>query len=69
MANDAPGMKGYRSRNADGRLHGKRDDAHVGSIEKEYARDFGVRDDMHLGTLLKKEGTESLDELLRKHDD
>jgi hypothetical protein len=69
MANDAPGMKGYRSRNADGRLHGKRDDAHVGSIEKEYARDFGVRDDMHLGTLLKKEGAESLDELLKKHDD
>jgi hypothetical protein len=69
MAKDAPGMKGDRSRDKNGKLRDKRDDAHVGTIEKKYDRDFHVRDDMHLGTLLEKEGVESLDELLRKHDD
>ncbi len=65
MTKDAPGMKGYRSRNADGELRDKRNDAHVGPIENEYNVDFGVRSDMHLGTLMKQKEVESLDELLR----
>lgn len=67
MADDAPGMKGERSRNADGQLRQKRGDTHVGTIEKQYGVDFGVRSDMRLDTLLKREGVESLDELLHRH--
>jgi hypothetical protein len=63
---DAPGMKGDRSRNADGELRRKRADTHVGAIEQKYEVDFGVRSDMHLGTLLKRERAASLDELLRR---
>ena len=43
MAKDAPGMKGYRSRNDDGELRRKRGDTHLGTIEDQYGRDFGVR--------------------------
>ena len=43
MAKDAPGMRGYRSRNQDGRLRDKLDDTHIGTVEKQYDRDFGVR--------------------------
>ena len=42
MAKDAPGMKGYRSRNQDGLLRDTRNDKHVGTVEKQYGRDFGV---------------------------
>jgi hypothetical protein len=66
MAKDAPGMRGYRSRNEDGELRRKRDDTHVGTIEEQYGRDFGVRDDMHLGTLLEREGVASLNDLIKK---
>ena len=38
---------------------------HVGTIEKQYCRDFGVRSDMHLGTLLERTGLSSLNDLLR----
>jgi hypothetical protein len=69
MAKDAPGMKGERSRNADGQLREKRGDTHVGTIEQRYGRDFGVRSDMHLDTLLKREGAQSLDDLLHRHKD
>ena len=65
--NDAPGMKGDRSRTKHGPLRRKRDDTLVGTIEKEYDRDFGVRSDMELGTLLRQEGKESLNDLL--HDE
>ncbi len=64
MAKDAPGMRGYRSRNQNGELREKRGDTHVGTIEKEYKRDLGVRSDMHLDTLLKQTGSDSLDDLL-----
>lgn len=64
MATDAEGMRGYRSRNQDGELRDKRDDTHVGTIEKQYGVDFGVRSDMHLGTLLERTGQESLNDLL-----
>jgi hypothetical protein len=36
MEKDAPGMRGYRSRNEDGELRQKRGDTHIGTIEKQY---------------------------------
>ena len=64
MAKDAPGMKGYRSRNDNGHLRKTRDDKHVGTLEKQYNRDFGTRSDMHLGTLLEQTGMDSVNDLL-----
>lgn len=64
--NDAPGMRGYRSRDEDGELREKRGDTHVGTIEKEYDTDFGVRSDMRLDTLLEREDVDSLKELLTR---
>lgn len=64
MANDAPGMRGQRSRNQDGELRDKRDDTHMGTIEKQYDRDFGVRSDMQLGTFLRENGIKSLNDLI-----
>tara|TARA_R110001599_G_C11840308_1_gene619350 strand:- start:266 stop:475 length:210 start_codon:yes stop_codon:yes gene_type:complete len=63
--NDAPGMKGERGRNQDGQLREKRGDTNVGTIEKQYGKDFGVRSDMHLDTLLKIEGKDSLSKLIK----
>ena len=64
MAKDAEGMKGHRSRNQDGQLRDKRDDTHMGTLERQYGRDFGVRSDMHLGTYLQQSGYKSLNDLL-----
>ena len=64
MSKDAPGMRGYRSRNHDGQLRDKRDDTHMGTIERQYDRDFGVRDDLQLGNFLKREGVNSLNDLI-----
>lgn len=64
MANDAPGMRGNRSRNENGELRQKRGDTHVGTIEKIYGVDLNVRSDMHLNTLLQREGVQSLHELI-----
>jgi len=64
MAKDAPGMKGDRSRNKNGRLRDKRDDTHIGTIEKEYGVDLGVRSDMHLGEFLKQRQIKSLNDLI-----
>lgn len=64
MAKDAPGMKGYRSRNDNGPLRAKRGDTHMGTIEEKYGRDFGVRSDMRLDTFLEQKGVESLNDLL-----
>jgi hypothetical protein len=61
---DAPGMKGYRTRNDNGLLRDKRDDTHMGSIERQYNRDFGVRSNMHLGTFLEEKGVNSLNDLI-----
>ncbi len=65
MAKDAPGMRGIRSRNDNGRLRDKRDDTHMGTIEREYDRDFGVRSDKELGNFLKENGIESLNDLIQ----
>ena len=40
MAIDAPGMRGFRSRNEHGQLRDKRDDTHMGTIERQYGRKF-----------------------------
>lgn len=66
MSKDAPGMRGDRSRNETGELRQKRGDTHVGTIEQRYGRNFDVRSDMRLDTLLKREGAESLSDLLKK---
>jgi len=62
--NDAPGMKGCRSRNNNGLLRDKRDDTHVSTIEKQYGIDLGARGDMHLGTYLNKRNIKSLNDLI-----
>lgn len=62
---DAPGMKGDRSRNQDGQLRDKRDDTHMGTIEKQYNRDFGVRSDKELGNFLQENNITSLNDLIK----
>lgn len=57
-------MRGYRPRNQNGQLRDKRDDTHIGTIEKQYGIDLGVRSDMQLGTYLKQEGIKSLNDLI-----
>jgi len=57
-------MHGYRSRNEDGQLRDKRDDTHMGTIEKQYNRDFGVRSDKELGNFLKENNIASLNDLI-----
>lgn len=64
VKHDAPNMKGERSRTQSGQLREKRGDTHVGTIEKQYGKDFGVRKDMHLDTLLEKKGADSLNDLI-----
>ncbi len=61
---DAPGMRGYRTRNTDGELRDKRNDTHMGTIEKLYQRDFNVRSDMQLGTYLRVHKIKSLNDLI-----
>lgn len=67
MKKDAPGMRGYRTRNEDGQLSDTRDDKHVGTLEKQYKRDFGVRSDMHVGTLLEETGMASVNDLIHSN--
>jgi hypothetical protein len=64
MEKDAPGMRGYRSGNKDGELRQKPGETHIGTIEKQYGRDFDVRSDMHLSKLLEQEGVASLNDLI-----
>ena len=64
-SNDAPGMKGERSRNQNGELRDKRDDTYMGTIEKKYNKDFNVRSDMHLGTYLKENNIGKTKEVLQ----
>ncbi len=67
MSQDAPGMRGIRSRDENGQLRDKRDDTHMGTIEQKYNRDFGVRSDMQLGHFLEEHGFKSLHELLNSN--
>lgn len=63
--NDAEGMKGDRSRNQNGQLRDKRNDTHMGTIEQQYNRDFGVRSDKELGNFLKENNIKSLNDLIQ----
>jgi len=65
MAKDAAGMHGHRSRNEDGRLRDTRNDKHVGTLEKQYNRNFGVRSDMQVGTLLERTKLVSVNDLIK----
>ena len=64
MAEDAPGMRGDRSRNKNGQLRDKRADTHIGTIESQYGIELDVRSDMHLGTYLAQNNIESLNDLI-----
>jgi len=67
MSNLANGMNGDddRSRDNDGEVRHKRSDTHIGTIEQQYGRDFGVRSDMELGNFLKQNNLESLHQLIQ----
>ncbi|HRB30891.1 MAG TPA: hypothetical protein PK872_05195 [Ferruginibacter sp.] len=67
VKNDAPGMKGERGRNNDGPLREKRGDTHMGTIEQQYNRDFGVRSDMQLDNFLKQNNLNSLNDLIKSN--
>lgn len=67
IKNDAPGMKGQRSRNQDGELRGKREDTHIATIERQYSINLNVRGDMHLGTYLAERKMASLNDLITKN--
>jgi len=56
--------KASRTRKLSGQYRDKRDDTNMGTIEKQYHRDFGVRSDMHLGTFLRKHNIASLNDLI-----
>jgi hypothetical protein len=61
------GLNG-RMRNNDGEIRKKRSDTKIETLRDEYGEGFaqGYRSDAKLGTVLKKEGVESLDRLLKK---
>ncbi|MCC7197221.1 hypothetical protein IT413_03450 [Candidatus Peregrinibacteria bacterium] len=64
--NDAPGMKGCRSRDENGELRLKRSDTKIKTIEKQYNIDLGVRGDMLWGNYKDLTGVKSLHELITK---
>jgi len=64
IKNDAPKMRGQRSRNKNGQLRKKRSDTHIKTIEKQYNVDLNSRGDKHLGTHLKDKKTASLNDLI-----
>jgi DNA polymerase-3 subunit epsilon len=57
-----------RQRDQNGEIRRKRDDTLVGTLRDEYGSNVpsGYRADTKLGTVLKNEGIDSLDQLLRK---
>ena len=57
-----------RQRDQNGQIRKKRSDTKVGTLRAEYGDNFaaGYRADTKLGTVLKKEGVDTLDQLLRK---
>lgn len=68
MAKHYPKGLDNRMRDGDGEIRRKRSDTHVETLRKEYGPDFakGYRSDATLGTVMKREGVESLDQLLKK---
>lgn len=57
-----------RMRDHDGEIRKKRSDTKVETLRKTYGPDFakGYRSDAELGTVMKKEGVETLDQLIKK---
>ena len=57
-----------RQRDADGEIRKKRSDTLVRTLREEYGPGFapGYRANTKLGTVLKREGVETLDQLLKK---
>jgi hypothetical protein len=57
-----------RMQDQDGEIRKKRSDTKVATLRKTYGDDFakGYRSDATLGTVLKREGVETLDKLLKK---
>jgi hypothetical protein len=57
-----------RQRDADGEIRKKRSDTLMGTLRKEYGSRIpeNYRADTKLGTVLKREGVETLDQLLKK---
>ena len=68
MAKHFPKGLDNRMRDRDGEIRQKRSDTLVGTLRKEYGDHFaqGFRSDTKLGTVLKREGVETLDQLLKK---
>jgi hypothetical protein len=62
-----PGLD-KRHRDKDGEISRKKSNTLVRTLRKEYGEDFakGYRADTTLGTVLKKEGVESLHDLLKR---
>jgi len=63
----AKGLDG-RMRDQNGEIRQKRSDTKVETLRKTYGDDFakGYRSDAQLGTVLKREGVDTLDQLLKK---
>lgn len=57
-----------RMRDRDGEIRKKRSDTKVETLRKTYGDDFakGYRSDTQLGTVLRKEGLNTLDQLLKR---
>jgi hypothetical protein len=57
-----------RMRDGDGEIRRKRSDTLVRTLRDEYGQGFApdYRSDAKLGTVLKQEGADSLDQLLKK---
>jgi hypothetical protein len=57
-----------RQRDADGEIRNKRRDTHVATLRKEYPLPIfeEYRGDAQLGTVLKDQGVETLDQLLKQ---
>ena len=57
-----------RMRDQDGEIRKKRSDTHIGTLRETYGPDFasGYRSDAHLGTVLRREGVDTLDQLIKK---
>jgi len=58
-----------RMRDENGEIRQKRSDTKVETLRKTYGDDFakGYRSDAKLGTVLRQEGLESLDQLVKKN--
>jgi len=67
MAKHFPKGLDGRMRDQNGEIRAKRSDTKVATLRKEYGDRVaeGYRSDAQLGTVLKKEGLESLDQLLK----